>query len=145
MRGFFGGPCKGVVKHIQDGHLAWQNQLWKRVMKAIKLTKLALKSVKEAYDERPPQKALNGIVLHMHYRHKIWSKGPWTDLRQTLKPTKLDPKSDFKAWKIEPLRKANDASKENEGWEGHLSMISKLKTSSKPLKIPWISVAKRPK
>ena len=46
---------------------------------------------------------------------------------------------------IESLWKANNASEENKGWEGHPSLIWELKDTSKPLKIHWISVAKRPK
>ena len=84
-------------------------------MTSLKLTKLALKWVNEAYNERPLQKALNGIVLHMHYGHKIWTKRLRKELRQTLKLTKLGPKSDFTTCKMGVLWKANNASKENEG------------------------------
>ena len=113
-------------------------------MTALKLTKLALKSVKEACKERPPQKALNGIVLHMHCRYKKWPKGPWTDLRQTPKLTKLDPKSDFNACKIGSLWKAQKIPKQDKERGGHPPLILALKNASKPLKIHWISVAKRP-
>ena len=64
-----------------EGHARdYSTHTTRTLMKSLKLTKLALKWVNEAYNERLAQKALNRIVLHMHYRHKIWSKRLWTEL-----------------------------------------------------------------
>ena len=45
---------------------------------------------------------------------------------------------------MEPLLKANKANKQIKERGGHPPLIWALKIASKPLKIHWISVAKRP-
>ena len=61
-----------------------------------------------------------------------------------LKLTKLTLESDFKACKIGPLWKAKKATKQEKERGGHPPLILALKIVFQPLKIHWISVARRP-
>ena len=48
---------QGVVLHMQEGHLTWQNQLWKGVMQTLKHTEKGLKHAQEVCKYRPLWKA----------------------------------------------------------------------------------------
>ena len=60
------------------------------------------------------------------------------------KLTKLTLKCDFKACKIGSLWKAEMVTKQVKVRGGHPPLIWRLKIVAKPLKIHWISVARRP-
>ena len=62
-----------------------------------------------------------------------------------LELTNLPLESDFKACKIGSLWKAKKATKQDKERGGHPPLILAFKNAPKPLKIHWISVAKRPK